>query len=120
MQGGPANPRVFSAIPYWMSCSGRKGGPGRRSVDGGLADADRRDSCSPESQIAVPATHSDFPVRGAVSQTGRAPFIIGIGNGQVLVGAVCVTATVLANHLLPMLAKCVCIHSFIQSWSRLG
>lgn len=31
-------------------------------MDGGLADADKCDSWAPESQIAVPAEHSDFPL----------------------------------------------------------
>lgn len=36
-----------------------------------------------------------LPIWGAASQTGSAPFIYEIGNGQVLVSAVCVTTTVL-------------------------
>lgn len=102
MQGGTANLRVLSAIPYWMSCSARKGGPGRRSVDGGWRT---RTSVTPAPQdprslprLSIPTSHL-----GGGSQTGRAPFILEIGNGQVLVHAVCVTATVLTYHELPCL-----------------
>lgn len=39
-------------------------------ADGGLADADQRDRCPPESQIAVPAEHSDFPFLGGELPNG--------------------------------------------------
>lgn len=72
-----------------------------------MADADKRDRCPPGSQIAAPAEHSDFPLGRSGSQTDRAPFIVETGNGQVLVRAVCVTATVLPYRRLPCtLAKC--------------
>lgn len=50
------------------------------------------------SRLSIPTSHF-----GGGSQTGRAPFIFEIGNGQVLVHAVCVTATVLTYYELPCL-----------------
>lgn len=66
-----------------------------------------------------------LPILGGGSQTGWAPFIFELGNGQVLVCAVCVTATVLTYHQLPCLLNTehhgsLSVCRFIQSWSGLG
>lgn len=124
MGGCKGGPPISGSFP--QSRIGCRARGGREGLDDGrwTVDGRTRTSVTPApheprslSRLSIPTSHF-----GCCSQTGRAPFILEIGNGQVLAGAVCVTATVLTYHALPCLLntehnESLSIHSVL---ARLG